>query len=377
MNNPNYQKTASFVESRFADLLLSDDFALSRLGFNREELRQSSTRALLDIEAKAQEKKQKRQETEQEFKVYVSEFFHETLFEYLEQRVADPDYIFTELLNFEPELPKLFDACAAKASGATQFEQIITTIPWLKSKFIETINNPPFRQAKSIKPKVQNLGLAIRYIGLDNTKLVVLSLAAQHWLPHSTEPYNTFKTRYWQYAIATANCSRQLAKYNGLNEVVAFFLGLFHAIGTSVALRLYLRAFDTVRIAQMKDSLKTGRRDIEKVLNSLESDPNFISEALSKFSNQISYKIFEKLGLKYAVVAPYAEEIKNKLTFSQASPMTQVLMQARTFAQYKILQKARLIELDEAKIFLTNYKINNTVIAELNQVNLTNIKYTK
>ena len=41
MNNPNYQKTASFVESRFMDLLLSDDFAMFRLGFNRDELKQS------------------------------------------------------------------------------------------------------------------------------------------------------------------------------------------------------------------------------------------------------------------------------------------------------------------------------------------------
>jgi len=377
MNKPNYQKTASFVESRFMDLLLSDDFAMSRLGLNRDELKQSSTRSLLDIEEKAREKKLKQQETKQEFKVYVNEYFHENLFDYLEQRVADPDYIFTELLQFEPEITTLFDACAAKAAGVTHFEQIIARIPWLKNNFIETINNPPFREAKSIKPKVENLALAIRYIGLDNTKLVVLSQVAQHALPHSTEPYSTFKGRYWQYVIATANCSRQLARHYQLNEIVAFVLGLFHAIGITLTLRLYLRAFDTVRIAQMKDSLKTGRRDIEAVLNSLEIDPSFISEALSKYSNQISYRVFERLGLKYAVVAPFVEEIKDKLTFEQASPMTQVLMQARTFAQYKILQKARLIELDEAKIFLTNYKIGNTIISELNKVNLTDIKYSK
>ena len=377
MNNPNYQKTASFIESRFMDLLLSDDFAMSRLGLNRKELEQNSTRSLLEIEEKAREKKLKQQETKQEFKVYVSEYFHESLFTYLEEKVADPDYIFTELLQFEPEIATLFDACAAKAAGVTHFEQIIARIPWLKNNFIETINNPPFREAKSIKPKVENLALAIRYIGLDNTKLVVLSQIAQHVLPHSTEPYNTFKNCYWKYAIATANGSRQLARYYQLNEVVAFFLGLFHGIGITLTLRLYLRAFDTVRIAQMKESLKTGRRDIEAVLNGLEIDPSFISEALSKYSNIISHRIFENFGLKYAVVAPFAEEIKDKLTFEQASPMTQLLMQARTFAQYKILQKSRLIELDEAKVFLTNYKIGNTIIGELNKVNLTEIKYTK
>ena len=377
MNKPNYQKTASFVESRFMDLLLSDDFAMSRLGLNRDELKQSTTRSLLDIEEKAREKKLKQQETKQEFKVYVNEYFHENLFTYIEERIEDPDYIFTELLQFEPEIATLLDACAAKAAGVTHFEQIITSLPWLKSCFIETINNPPFREAKSIKPKVENVALAIRYIGLDNTKLVVLSQIAQHALPHSTEPYTSFKGRYWQYVVATANCSRQLARHYQLNEVVAFFLGLFHAIGTTLTLRLYLRAFDTVRIAQMKEALKTDRKDIESVINELEIDPCFISDALSKYSNQISHKVLERFGLKYAVVAPFSEEIKDKVTFEQASPMTQMLMQARTFTQYKILQKARLIELDEAKIFLTNYKISNTIIGELNKVNLTNIKYSK
>ena len=136
MNQSGIIKTAAFVKSRYVDLMLSTDFAMTRLGLNRKQMKQDTTRSLLDVEAKAAEQKLKKQATEQEFKTYVSEFFHEKLFEYIEQRVADPDYIFSELLQYEPEIPKIFDACAAKATGATQLETLISSIPWLKAQFL-------------------------------------------------------------------------------------------------------------------------------------------------------------------------------------------------------------------------------------------------
>lgn len=375
MNKQQFKKTATFVESRFVDLTLSIDFAMERLGLNRQQMTQDDGRSLLDVEAQAAERKQKQKQTEQEFKVYVSEFFHENLFTYIEQRVADPDYLFTELMQIDPNLPKLFDACAAKATGATQFEQIVGSMPWLKAQFIQVVNNPPFREKTSSKPTVENLGLAIRYIGIDNTKLALLGLTAKHWLPHSTEPFSDFKSNYSRYVLATANCLQALAPLYKVNPTVAFFFGMFNCIGQALVLRLYLRAFDTVRVAQMKQALDGNRKDIEKILNEMVIDPNFVSDALAKFSPTVTHKFFERLGLKYAIVAPFAEELQNDIDFAEASPMTKAIMQARTFAQYKILQRHRLIELDEAKVFLTNYHINNTIIGELNKVDLQKINF--
>ena len=376
MNQTAITKTAAFIRSRYVDLMLSPDFAISRLGLSRETMRQESRRSLLDVEAKAAEDKIKKQATENEFKSYVSEFFHEKLFEYIEQRVADPDYIFNELLQYEKEVPKIFDTCAAKAAGASQLEPLINGIPWLKAQFLTKINKPPFRAERSSKPSVEEVGLGIRYIGVDNTKVLILSEIAKKWLPHSTEPYSEYKVNYWKYSIATANCMRTLAPIYKLNDTVAYFYGLFHAVGASLMLRMYLRAFDTVRIAQMKESNKSGRKDIEKVLDALEVDTAFVSEALSKYTWQLSSQVFERLGLKYAVVLPSIQEVSGKVSYEEALPYTQAIMQAKTFAQYKILQQARLIELDEAKAFLTHARINNAIISELNKVNLLKIKYS-
>lgn len=376
MNNPNFQKTASFIESRFVDLMLSDDFAMQRLGISNDSVEDERASTMLDIEAQAAEQKQKQKKAEQEFKVYVSEYFHDHLFNYLDEKLNDSDYIFHELLPFEPEIAKLFDVCAAKASGVNQFAQLISAVPWLKQRFLHMVNNPPFREANSSKPTVEKVDLAVRYIGIDNAKTALLAQVARYWLPHSTEPYAEFKNKHWKYSVATANCMAELAKVYKLNETTAFFFGLFHNIGMALTLRLYLRAFDAVRIEQMKESLKTDRKDIEQVLNTLEIDPHFIHDALRKYSFAMTQKVFEKFELKFAVVAPFAEELANQTAFTDAAPMTQALMQAKTFAQYKILQKARIIELDEAKVFLTNYRVNNTIISALNKVNLTNFKFS-
>ena len=364
------EKTATLVKSRFIDLMLSEKIALARLGLARKNKELETSRELLDIEAKAIEKKQKAQKSEAEFRVYVNEFFHDALFEYLDERVEDEEYLFSEILTVDPNIPKLFDACAAKATGAGRFDELIREMPWLTRDVLNLVNNPPFREANSQKPHVQDVALAVRYVGVDNIKYALLTYVCRSWLPHSTEPYSEFKSKYWQYSLATANCARALAADFKVNETVAFLYGMIHGIGLSMALRLYLRAFDTVRIAQMKKVLKDDRKDIEKILDSLELDHNFVSDGIRKYALRISASLINHLQLKYAVMAPFAEELANDIPYKDAAPLTQLLMQAKSYVQYKMLQKSRLIELDEAKVFLTHAAIKNASISKLNQVNL-------
>lgn len=376
MSSRNISKTAAFVHSRFVDLTLSSDFAFSRLGIEKNDPELDGKRSLLDIEAKAAKMKEQKKATETEFRDYVNEYFHEQLFEYIEQRVQDSEYIFSELLTLEPEIAKIFDACAAPATGVKQLVPLIEAVPWLKAIFLHRINKAPFREENSTKPTVEKVDLGIRYIGIENTKFLLMSEIGKRWLPHSTEPFTDFKHSAWFYSLATANCMRALAPLYKLNPEVAFFFGLFHGVGGNLMLRLYLRAFNTVRVEQMKENSKVGRKDIEKVLDTLEIDPVFVSQAMVNYSWRLTCSVFEKLGLKFAVVLPFAEEVLNKTPITEASPMTQALLQAKTFTQYKILQKSRLIELDEAKAFLTNVRINNTIIGELNKVNLSKIKFS-
>ena len=376
MSTRNISKVAAYVHSRFVDLSLSSEFAMSRLGIKQDDSNTAGTRSLLDIEAKAIKLKEKKKATEQEFRVYVNEYLHEHLFAYIAEKIEDKEYIFNELITIEPEIGKIFDACAAPATGVKQLVPLVEALPWLKANFIHRINKAPFRDETSPKTAVEKVDLGIRYIGIENTKFLLLSEIGKRWLPHSTEPFSEFKQSAWVYSISSANCMRALSPLYKVAPETAFMFGLLHGIGASLMLRLYLRAYNTVRVQQMRETSKAGRKDIEKVLDTLEIDPAFVSQALIEFGWQLTASVFEHLGLKFAVVLPAAEDFVNKTPFADCVPMAQALHQANTFAQYKILQKHRLIELDEAKAFLTNVRINNTVIGELNKVNLTKIKFS-
>lgn len=370
MSVPQADKLNSIIQSRFFDLMLSEKVALKRLGVFSDRKKQDTARELLDIENAAIERKDKQKATEAEFKDYVNEYFHEALFEYLDERSDDSAYLFSELLSIDPNIPDVMDACAARATSASQLEPLIGNVTFLTRDLLKMVNNPPFRAESSKKAHVENIGLAVRYVGVDNVKFALLTYIAKNWLPHSTEPYSEFKNKYWQYSIATANCARKLAKHYKIDETVAFMFGLIHGVGMSMSLRLYLRAFNTVRLDQMKKLSKANRKDIVKMIDSLEVDDAFVSQAVRKYTLSMSYKVISQLGLKFAPLAPSMEEIALNMPFRKCSPLTRLLLQAQTFVRYKMLQKSRLIELDEAKIFLTQANINNDIVAVLNQVNL-------
>lgn len=366
-------KTTSFIQSRFFDLMLSEKIALTRLGVFSTRKKLDTSRELLHIEMQALERKVKQKATEAEFKEYVNEYFHEALFEYLEKYTTDKKHLFSQILPIGPMIPDVLDACVKKATTATQLDNLISSVSFLNRDILKMVNNPPFRAENSNKAHVDKTGLAVRYIGVDNTKFALLSFVGKNWLPHSTEPYNDFKDKFWQYSIATANCARTLAKYYKIDESVAFLLGLLHGIGMSMSLRLYLRAFNTVRMEQMKALSKANRIDIVKLIDTLTLDDSFVSEALRKFTPVVSYQVIEQLDLKFAPILPTMEELRENIPFKQSSPMTRLLRQSQTFVQYKMLQKSRLIDLDDAKVFLTHANINNDIINILNRVDLLKI----
>lgn len=363
-------KLNSLIQSRFFDLMLSEKVAFKRLGLVDKRKDLESARQLLDIENKAIQKKVKQQATAAEFREYVNEYFHEALFEYLEERTLDTGYLFSEILTIEPIIADIMDACAARATTASQLDTMISQVTFLTRDLLKMVNNPPFRAEGSKRAHVDNTGLAVRYVGVENVKFALLTYIAKNWLPHSTEPYPDFKNRFWQYSIATANCAKTLAKYYKVDPAVAFMLGLVHGIGMSMSLRLYLRAFDTVRLDQMKKLSKANRKDIVKAIDSLVIDDTFVSQAVRKLSPQISQIVATKLDLKFAPLTPAMDEIVASVPFKKCSPLTRLLLQSQTFVRYKMLQKSRLIELDEAKLFLSQTNINNDIIAVLNKVNL-------
>ena len=373
MTESSNNKFHQIIQARFVDLMISDKVAKTRLGLTPTLIETATTRDLLSVEAKAQKLKERKIKTEEEFKVYVNEYFHDALFDYIDSKVTDPEYLFSEVLKLDTNLAKTVDACLSKALNTKQLAALIEPNTIIKRELLNIVNKPPFREKDSTKPFQEDVGLAIRYVGIDNIKAPLLAIIAKQWLPHSTDPFSDFKLKLWQYSIATANCMETLAPRFNVNPLHAFTLGLLHSFGYGLVMRMYLRAFDKIRLEEMHKARNSGRSDIEKVLNSLVLDGEFASQLVLNHGLDVSLLLLQHLELKFAPLAPAMEQIVNNEAIDSLTPIASLLLKSKTYSQYKLLQKARLIELPEAKRFLTGCKINNDFVTILNKINLTKL----
>lgn len=369
-------KLNQIVFHRFTDFIVSDQVTKKRLGLINQEQTAEVNRNLLSVEAKAQQEKLRRSKTAEEFLIYINEYFHDALLTYIDQIADNNSVLFGDIFKLDAHVTKLVQTCLNKNSSANQIAELVTQLPWLKKDLLGVVNKPPFREEGSSRPLLDDVMLAVRYVGPDNIRMPILALIVKHWQPHSTEPYHDSKTKLWQYSVATANCMEQLAPNYRIEPLQAYFLGLAHGVGFGLALRLYLRSFEKVRLNEMKKARQASRPDIEKALDQLQLDGEFASEVIFKHGWSLSHGLIKKLDLKLTPLLPAIEQVEVWPEEPIEQPLAALLVKSSTYSQYKVLQKARLIELNEAKRFLTGAKINNEFISNLNQVDLSRLNLT-
>ena len=377
-------KLTQIITHRFTDFVVADNIAKKRLGLiNTTGNSSEVNRSLLSIEAKALEAKERKAKTAEEFLVYINEYFHDVLFNYIDNVVENKSVLFSDTFKIDATLAKLLKVCLSPNASANQIAELVAPLPALKKELLSIVNKPPFRDPKSTRPLLDNVMLAIRYVGPDNIKMPIIALIAKQWQPHSTEPFSETKVKLWQYSVAVANCMEQTASTTRLPTLNAYLLGLVHGVGYGLALRLYLRSFEKVRINEMKKARKSGRPDIEKALDALKVDGEFASDIIFKHGLRLSTGIMEQLEFEQPffveameMATAWPESSLNDEQHPQSAVYFRLLVKSITYGQYKILQKARLIELNEAKRFLTNAQINNEFISHLNQVDLTKLNLT-
>lgn len=368
-----HQKLNQIIYSRFSDFLVSSHVAKHKLGLTQTFQSSDSERGLLDIEAKAQLNKERNARSANEFLIYINEYFHDVLSSHIEQLVNNGTYIFTDIFKIDTPIRRLINLCMIPDSSANQLADVINGVPWLKKDLLALVNQPPFRDPESTRPLLDDVNLAIRYVGPDNIKMPILALTVKHWQPHSTDPFPHAKTKIWQYSVAVANCMEQLSSYSKLNSIHCYALGLLQGIGHGLSLRLYLRTFDTVRSAEMQKARRTARPDIEKALSELQFDGDFASQIMCQHAHELSRILIAKLELPSTDLVSAMEQLIQWPALANQTSMGRLLIKSITYSQYKILQKGRLIELHEAKRFLTGAKINNDFISYLNSVDLTKL----
>ncbi|SFC52976.1 HDOD domain-containing protein [Pseudoalteromonas denitrificans] len=360
--------TADVLYGRFHDLLLGHNFAQLQLGYihtlDLDYGEKLPSRTLLEVEEKAQKNRNKEDTQKLKYMAQVNSQLHHEIEEQINTYLEDIDYIYTDIINIQDNIPAILDILAVTSASVGRIDPLVNDLLWLSDDIVKLINLPQYRKDKDPKKaiKVESPSLALRYLGLENLKSVVPTFSLKQWAPYSTMPFRLLKRKLWESGMTTAIAAKTLAQMNDVNPFHAFVLGMFHDVGKIAIVRLYLRTFETLWQNKTKDSRDNKEKELHSALVELSPDPLCLRNLMVEHSAALSCQIIKKMSFKYLPIQHSMEQIANKITFSKMDDLAKVVAKAQCYSQYKKLKEHNLVESDEVKIW---FKIYNFQVAEL------------
>lgn len=317
----------------------------------------NARRELLRVEKQAIRDKELNRKSEESFINSIRDMVNDTLRERLVEALADEENLYNKIVGFDDNLPPLLDGLSVRASSISKIEPLAAAMPWLYEDLIKMVNMPKYRRtdAKGKVVLVDSLRVALSFLGIENLKLVVPSLAFRRWVPQITDPYPDIKTRMWQHSLGTAMACRAIATFSKAEPGHAFTLGMLHDIGRIAIVRLYFRLFDAVQRDALVETHEAKKREENAALTKITPSGDFLIELLQEYAPQVSAKLIKRMPFKRIFIADAMSEVAEGKPITHMSPLGKTLAQARAYNFYRMLKGHKLISMDEAKGYLRQF----------------------
>lgn len=378
------QDVSQLITHRFSSLLIGLDMAKQTVIEDKDvELpafldQDRDGRQLLRVEKQAQRDKKLNERYQQNFLDKLQGQLNEELKRRIAEQLVDTDTLYNKLIGIPPQLPEVLDIMPVKAASIGRIEPLVATIPWLVNDLIKMVNMPKYRRTdkKGKVIPVESLRMALSFLGLENLKLVIPALAFRRWLPQITDPYPNIKVRLWEHAMGSALSCKKVAEVAGVDAASAFTLGMLHEIGRIAVIRLYFRLFEEVRRDAITEAHEAKMKEEHAALGEIEPSGQCLSDVMEQYSLQTSNWLIERMDLKRVMIAPAMSEVAQFLPIRNMQPLARVLMQGRSYNQYRMLKNHRLINMDEAKLFLRGIQMPAGALAALKDADLRHLNLT-
>jgi hypothetical protein len=354
------------IQQRFKQLSLSLQRAIDLSGIEvegrviYEKTEQADARRdLLRVEKIAIRDRELNKKSEENYVDGIRDLVHHVVLERLEEQLKDLDGIYNKTLGVDEHLPDLIDILSLKASSISRIEPIAASIPWMYDDLIKLVNLPQYRRTdkKGKVVTIDSLRMGLNFLGIDNLRLVVPSLAFRRWIPQITDPYPEIKSRVWEQAIGTAISCKKIAQVMKLDEATAFTLGMFQQIGFLVVVRLYFKLFEQVHREAIIEAHNDKKREEYAALAKIEPSADFLLSLVDKYAMSVSSQIINKMDMRRVFIGNSIDEFAKKIPFKDMSPLSKVLYQGNAYCKYRMLKSCKLIDMDESKEFLRRYQM--------------------
>ena len=346
-------------EALFLDVKTAQESALSE-GEDKPllsiiEIEQSKTaRSLLRVEKQAIREKDLNIKSDLSFLSTITKQVDAEVEKRLEESLKDTDYLYKKIMGIDSVFPNLLDLVGLKVATISKIEPLATELPWLFNDLMKFVNQSKYQRVDN-KGKVilvETMRVGLNFFGIENLIIVLTSLAFKRSLPQITDPYPKIKLRIWEEALAVAISCKQIASLVGVNQNHAFCLGMLQAMGKVVVSKLYFRLFETVLREALVETQNSKRHEEHSALTRITPSGPFLNHLIDKYALGVSAKLIDKMAMKRVFIANAMFEVANSEPTADISPLALVLKQGKTYAQYRILKRYKLIDVEQSKAYI-------------------------
>lgn len=363
------------VADRFDNLLISLHRAQSLAGklkpgtISYEESEQAEARRqLLSIEKIAIKNQTLQELSDASFKDAVSHDFHRLLFSAIRKKSTNLQKMCSQYLGFSTDIKYLLEVLNLQTTTLAKIAQYIEEHSWLGYEIMKTVNLPEHRRrdAKGNSIQVESMRTAISYLGMENLKQIIPYMIFKRSLPQTTDPFPAIKDHLFTFGCSTAVCASLIAPLKKLNGDSAYLLGVFHAMGRSLLIKLYFRLFELTRITLMERMKKAGRSDACNVLATLAPSANYLIALQDEFADPLAADLLSHITPRKFSLSSTMHSMVNE----SPNSMARVLDWAREYAKVRMLLKHRCIDRKMVKIHLLNRGFPAEAVEILNHASI-------
>ncbi|WP_293756913.1 HDOD domain-containing protein [uncultured Paraglaciecola sp.] len=319
------------------------------------EIEQSKTaRSLLHVEKQAIREKDLNSKSDLSFLNTITKQVDTEVEKRLEESLKDTDYLYKKIMGIDSSLPNLLDLVGLKVATISKIEPVASELPWLFSDLMKFVNQSKYQRVdnKGKVVLVETMRVGLNFFGIENLIIVLTSLAFKRSLPQITEPYPMIKLRIWEDALAVAISCKQIASLVGVNQNHAFCLGMIQAMGKVVVSKLYFRLFETVLREALVETQDSQKHEEHAALTRITPSGPFLNHLIDKYALGVSARLIDKMAMKRVFIANAMFEVANNKPAADISPLALVLKQGKAYAQYRILKRYKLIDVEQSKAFI-------------------------
>jgi hypothetical protein len=343
---------ALFLDVKMAHQSLLDD---GKPALSIIEIEQSKTaRSLLRVEKQALREKDLNTKSDLSFLNNISLQLDAEVEKRLEKSLEDTEHLYSKIIGLDRALPELLDLVGLRAATISKIEPIATELPWFFNDLMKLINQPKYqrRDNKGKAVIVETMRVGLNFFGIENLTIMITSLAFKRSMPQITDPYPQIKLRIWEEALATAIACKKIASVVGVNQDHAFCLGMLQTMGKVVVTKLYFRLFESVLREALVETQNAQKHDEHAALTKITPSGPFLNYLIDTYAQNVSAKLIDKMAMKRVFIANAMFEVANNQSTEDLSPLALVLKQGKAYAQYRILKRHKLIDLQQSKDFI-------------------------